>query len=142
MGDDEIHSRQSEIFDPFDKAIQQGLDRFPRKAAFSIHSFTPQMQGQRPRPWHAGFLTRSDEPTGIALLDNIQMQKPNLTLALNQPYVIEDESDWFIPQYAESNKLKHCLIEVRNDQLLDNNGIDIWASLLATAIESVMETVA
>jgi len=61
---------------------------------------------------------------------------------MNQPYAIDDEGDWFIPRYAETRNLSHCLIEIRNDQLLDNNGIDTWASLLASAIESVMEKLA
>lgn len=139
---DEIKNRQTEVFEPLDLAIQQALERFPRKAVFSIHSFTPKMNDQPQRPWHAGFLSRTDHSTGNILMASIHSHNPELILAMNQPYSIDDEGDWFIPRYAETRNLSHCLIEIRNDQLLDNKGIDTWASLLASAIESVMEKLA
>ncbi len=135
-------ARRHEIFEPLDRAINEGLVRFQRKAVFSIHSFTPQMHDQQVRPWHAGFLTRTDHDTGNALIRHIKRRKPELTLALNEPYSIDDESDWFIPRYAESQGLTHCLIEIRNDQLLSNDGVSEWASLLASAVNSLMKDTA
>lgn len=131
-------ARQTEIFNPLNDAINDAFSRYPRRAAFSIHSFTPRMQGQPPRQWHAGFLNRTDRATGVALLESVKQQRPDLTLAINQPYSIDDETDWFIPRYAESRGLVHCLIEIRNDQLLNDDGINNWAQLLASAINSVV----
>lgn len=128
-----IESREREIFTPFDGAIKEGLTRYQRKWVFSIHSFTPEMSGIQ-RPWNAGFLSRSDPVTGEQLINHIRAAQPNLILAHNQPYSIDDESDWLIPKYAEPCGLKHSLIEIRNDQLTDDTGIALWAELLAGAI--------
>lgn len=139
LSDGEKQARQSEIFKPLDRAINEGLAKVKRRAAFSIHSFTPQLHDQQPRPWHAGFLTRTDHDTGNALIREIKRRKPDLRLVLNEPYSIDDESDWFIPRYAESRGLTHCLIEIRNDQLLHNSSVNEWADLLASAINALME---
>lgn len=133
------YARQLEIFDPLDQAINEGLQRSQRVAVFSIHSFTPRMQNQQARPWHAGFLTRSDTDTAETLISHLQQQQPDLTLALNEPYCIDDDTDWFIPQYAEHHQLMHSLIEVRNDQLRSRSGITTWATMLASAINTVQE---
>ena len=130
--------RVNEIFAPMDHLIETSLSQGIR-ACFSIHSFTSQMNGKQ-RPWHAGFLTRRSTETANALMASISRQDPDLGLVLNEPYQIEDESDWFIPRYAEALNLPHCLIEVRNDQIDHPDGVKHWADLLADAIEGFTET--
>lgn len=131
-------ARQAEIFDPLDGAIKAMFDRHPRQAAFSVHSFTPVMDGIT-RPWNAGFLTRRDPQTAQQLIKHIQAQNPDLSLALNEPYQINSETDWFIPTYGEARNLSHALIEIRNDQLTDSAGIALWGDLLADAITTVLD---
>jgi predicted N-formylglutamate amidohydrolase len=135
---EQIAARQSEIFGPFNQAIDDALAMRERIAAFSIHSFTPMMGGQ-PRPWHAGFLTRHNLPTANKLINCIAEKAPGLALVLNQPYEIEDDTDWFIPMFAEKQNLAHSLIEIRNDQLQDDEGTAYWSALLASAISDVVE---
>ena len=65
--------------------------------------------------------------------------KPDLNLAINQPYQIDDETDWFIPQHAEKRLLPHCLIEIRNDQINHETGVSQWVKLLAKAINDLMK---
>jgi len=137
----EKHARKQEIFSPLDQAIRKGLEKFQRQAVFSIHSFTPQLSNQPLRAWHAGFLNRTNERTGHKFVSHISAIAPELNLALNQPYSISSESDWFIPQHAEPRGLRHCLIEIRNDQLQDNDGISFWADLLASAIRYISKEV-
>ncbi|MEL6523495.1 MAG: N-formylglutamate amidohydrolase [Pseudomonadota bacterium] len=129
--------RVAEIFDPMNAAIDALLTN-DCVAAFSVHSFTPKMDDVS-RPWHAGFLSRADLSTAGALRDHIAAARPDLTLSINEPYRIETDSDWFIPAHAEPRGLKHCLIEVRNDQLSDEAGVTLWADLLAEAIATVVE---
>jgi predicted N-formylglutamate amidohydrolase len=135
-------ARQQEIFYPLDNAINETLQQHTRTAAFSIHSFTPQMQGQPSRPWHCGMLTRTSTDTARSMIDHLQKIKPSLTLALNEPYCIDDETDWFIPRYAEPHGLAHCLIEIRNDQILTEDGVNTWSELISMAINAVMDTAA
>ena len=138
LGQKDHNRRRQSIFDPMNDAITRMFQDHPRRAVFSIHSFTPQFQGVL-RPWDAGFLTRNDTDTAGQLMAHIGESDPSLTLGLNEPYQIDDASDWFIPRHAEARDMRHCLIEVRNDHLRDEAGIARWGALLADAIAGVME---
>jgi len=133
-------ARRQEIFDPLDRAIAEGFVRHERRAAFSIHSFTPRMNGHD-RAWHAGFLARADAVTARGLIAHVAGMQKALVLGLNEPYEIEDETDWFIPRHAEPRGLAHSLIEIRNDQLRDGAGVTRWAALLSDAIAAILEPV-
>ena len=139
ISDADRAARRAAIFDPMNDTLDAAFDGAARRAAFSVHSFTPEFGGEG-RPWHAGFLTRHDIPTAERMLAHVAAEDPSLTLALNQPYQIDGVSDWFIPAHAEARGLAHTLIEVRNDQLRDEAGIDRWAEMLTGAIGAVMET--
>ncbi|WP_187431504.1 hypothetical protein ROLI_026760 [Roseobacter fucihabitans] len=130
--------RQSTIFDPLNDAIQDGFLRAPRRAGFSIHTFTRQMQLGERRTWDAGILCRRDLPTAQTILESITRADPALTVALNEPYQIEEDGDWFIPQHAEPRGLRHSLIEVCNDQVETEVQVEKWAELLAVALRDVL----
>jgi len=130
--------RRREIFDPLDNAINEAFGAHPRRATFSIHSFTPRMNGQS-RPWHAGFLTRRDPATARTLVRALGAAAPELRLAINEPYCIRDDTDWFIPAHAEPRGIAHALIEIRNDRLSRPDDIDRWAGPLSRAMAAVLE---
>ncbi|WP_299984817.1 N-formylglutamate amidohydrolase [uncultured Ruegeria sp.] len=132
-------ARQREIVEPLNAAIENMLDRIPRMLAVSIHSFTPHVANES-RPWHAGFLTRADQATGQAIIDHISASRQDLQLALNQPYQIDSDSDWFIPHFVEPRGLAHSLVEIRNDLIRDEKGAADWAQLLADAFTRILET--
>ena len=134
----EREAREKAIFAPMDHAIKDAFSANQRIAAFSIHSFTPQLGGQS-RPWHAGFLTRKSISTAEALIESLKVQRPSLNLAINKPYSVDDETDWFIPYHAEARSLMHCLIEVRNDQISDDHGVNLWSHLLGNALSEFMK---
>ena len=136
----ERKAREKAIFAPMDEAINEAFSTSQRRAAFSIHSFTPQLDGQS-RPWHAGFLTRRSISTAEALIESLKAQRPSLNLAINKPYAVDDENDWFIPAHAEARDLMHCLIEVRNDQISDEVGVSLWSDLLGTALSECLKGV-
>lgn len=132
--------RQTLIFDPFDRAIAQGFDAAPRRAGFSIHTFTRQMQQGARRACDAGFLSRRDMPAAQIFVDSIGRAQPGLTLAINEPYQVDDIGDWFLPVHAEARGVRHTLIEVCNDQVQTDAQIDRWAQLLANAIRDVLKS--
>lgn len=138
LGTAELTARQTEIFAPFNTALAKGLKQHPRAAAFSIHSYTEVLGGER-RPWHAGFLSRQDLRTATTLKKHLETTAPEMKFAVNAPYRIEDETDWFVPAYAEPLGLAHSLIEVRNDGLQTPEGVARWAELLAQALRPVTE---
>ena len=135
----ERDARLREIFTPMDREITTLFEAAPRAATMSVHSFTPRMDG-RDRPMHAGFLSRRSTETAEALMRHISARRPDLQLALNAPYQVDDETDWFIPRHAERRGLPHCLIEIRNDQIADPKGIAVWTELLSGAIGAFMES--
>ena len=134
----EREARENEIFHPMDRAISDLFEAHPRHAAFSVHSFTPEI-GRERRPWHAGFLSRCDIGCAEEMLEHVKARRPDLTLAVNEPYRIDTRTDWFIPAHAEKRGVRHCLIEVRNDQVRGDEGISKWTDLLAGAAEAFME---
>lgn len=135
----EKEARIAAIFRPMDRAIGYAFEAAERRAAFSIHSYTPRLGGVD-RPWHAGFLTRRSIPTAERLMASVARAAPEWLLAVNEPYRIDDETDWFIPVHAEARGLPHCLIEIRNDLIDAPAGAAQWACLLAEAISDVMRT--
>jgi len=130
--------RAIEIFTPFDTAIAKLVSSRKPQGCFSIHSFAPVLGGVQ-RPWHAGFLSRRDIRTAKGLMTAIADQQPGLTMAVNEPYRIDDETDWFIPRHAEPSGAAHTLIEIRNDLISSPEGIAQWAGLVAKAITTVMQ---
>lgn len=138
LNDGDCEPRRAAIFRPYDAALNAAFTRHPRRLTLSIHSYTDQLGEQR-RPWHAGFLARKDRETRQLLRDHIAAADPSLILAINEPYQIDDETDWFIPVHAERRNLAHCLIEVRNDGLLTPAGIERWSDRLGNAIASLPE---
>lgn len=134
--EDQSHREQS-IFAPLDAAIAAGFMKAPRQATFSIHSFTRHMKRGVARSCDAGFLCRTDLPTAQSLMAHVSKTRPDLDLAINQPYQIESDGDWFIPHHAESRGVRHSLIEVCNDQLRTGEGIALWSRLLSQAIRAL-----
>lgn len=126
------HARVSEIFEPFHAAVNACIARHPRRIVLSIHSFTPSLGGQH-RPWHIGFLFRKDTATSRHLGRFVGENRPDLSIGMNQPYQIDDASDWFVPQHGEARKIPHSLIEIRNDLIQDIEGQTTWAQILVAA---------
>ena len=138
-GLDAVHrqARVSEIFQPFHDATATLLDNASRRAAFAIHSFTPSMGGKS-RPWDIGLLYRHDDETSPRLRDAIAAIRPDLTIGMNEPYQIEDASDWFVPRHGEARGIAHSLIEIRNDHIADAAGQSAFADLLSAAILTLL----
>jgi len=128
--------RVAHVFDPFDRALKELMTKSATHSAFSIHSFTPVFAGRR-RPWDVGFLFRADRMTSENLAAQLKSSQPHLNIGMNQPYAIDDESDWFVPQYAEPLALNHSLIEIRNDHLRTAEGQQWWATQLSDIISKV-----
>ena len=125
--------RITALFEPFQVAVSRLLENKPRLATLSIHSFTQQMEGIN-RPWDVGLLFRADTTTAERLREFFLDADPTLCVGMNQPYQIEDASDWFVPHHGEASGLAHCLVEIRNDLICDLKGQARWAELLTDAI--------
>ncbi len=101
---------------------------------FSIHSFTPVMQG-RERPWHVGVLWDLDDRAPKALIDALS-EDPTLVVGDNEPYDGALRGDTMY-RHAIVNGFAHALIEIRQDLIADDSGADEWAARLAPIVDAV-----
>jgi predicted N-formylglutamate amidohydrolase len=138
MDTGERTTRITEIFEPYQKAVEALLRTPSRRIVLSIHSFTQTMNGQH-RPWEIGFLFRKDTETSRRLGQFLQDTLPDVTIGLNEPYQIDDASDWFVPQHGEVKGIPHSLIEIRNDQIDTAQGQSLWAGTLVAVIERYLK---
>lgn len=139
LADHAREARVAEIFKPFDIAVTEARRAGPR-LLLSIHSFTPMLQSEpRPRPWHLGFLCRKDTRTSTDLMQSVARLRPDMTLALNEPYQIDSASDWFVPEHGEASGLPHSLIEIRHDLIRDAAGQARIARLLCESVRNFLE---
>ena len=138
----ERDARLGEIFEPFQAAVDELLGRRHVRSAFAIHSFTPRLAGGDHRPWHLGICCRKDLTTARRIVELVKAAATDLEVTLNEPYRIEDQSDWFVPRHCEPRGLAHSLIEIRNDLLLTDAGCERLAGIIAPALRRVAEEVA
>jgi len=126
--------RWREIFQPFNDAVTMMREAPHCRALLSIHSFNPQLRDGVARPWEISFLYRKDARTSERLRQLVLENAPNLTVGMNEPYTIDDQSDWFVPRHGELSGMPHSLIEIRNDLILDAAGQAQWAKLMSAVV--------
>lgn len=126
------------IHRPFHDAIGVLLDRRQSDGRLTIlvavHSFTPRFAG-RERPWHLGVCSNRDGAFAGKLVASFAAANPGLNVAANEPYPVDDMSDFTIPVHGEQRKLPHVLLEIRNDLIADEPGQRHWAELIAVGLE-------
>ena len=124
---------------PFQRAVIAHLDERQQQRRptiiFGVHTFTPVFKGFV-RPWHAGVLYRKSAVLGERLLG--LLAEPGLTLAANEPYIIEDDHDHTVPVHGEARGLEAVLIEVRQDLVAGEAGQVTWADRLARALAAMV----
>jgi predicted N-formylglutamate amidohydrolase len=132
--------RFEEIHQPFHDALAGLLDRRAGKAAVlvAVHSFTPQLVGGTLRPWHLGVLFNRDRRLADRFLAVFRKRNPDVPAAANQPYIVDDISDYTIPVHGETRGIPHLLLEIRNDLIADRDGQARWATLVAETLAAAI----
>ena len=64
-----------------------------------------------------------------------------MQVAHNEPYVVDDTSDYTIPVHGEARGLPHALLEIRNDLIADAAGQGRLAGLIAACLASLTSTI-
>jgi predicted N-formylglutamate amidohydrolase len=137
-------ARQREVFRPYHDRISSELnDREARQRCtilIAVHSFVPLFHGYQ-RPWHAGLLYNRDARVANVLI-NFLRKDLNLVVGVNEPYSVDDETDYTIPEHGEQRGLLHVGIEVRQDLISDEAGQNAWADRLGSALEATHRALA
>lgn len=136
LADQERRQRFDEIHQPFHRALAQVLDRRAGRPSVlvAVHSFTQRLRGGPSRPWHIGVLFNRDRRLADRFLAALRASHPDIPAAANEPYVVDDQSDYTIPMHGEARGLPHLLLEIRNDLIADPEGQARWAALIADAL--------
>ena len=139
LTDEDKSAREVEIFQPFHDQTKQQLDRiagsFGEPILIAIHSFTPRMRTSSfDRPWHIGLLFNRYATLAETLMLRLSDDAPDLNRAYNQPYSVDDKTDYSIPVHGEARGIPHVLVEIRNDLIADHQGQERMAMVLAKAI--------
>ena len=140
VGPEETDRRIARLHRPYHTAIDRALDdqaeagRPP--ALVSIHSFTPQLRGRPPRPWHVGVLWDQDDRLVRPLLNRLAFEEDIVT-GDNEPYSgrLAGDCMWM---HGTARDIPHVLIEIRNDLIADVAGQHAWAARLAPLIEGAL----
>jgi len=140
VGAEEAERRLVTYHAPYHAAIRRVIDAQiaagHEPVLVSIHSFTPQLRGRPPRPWHAGVLWDRDRRLAGPLLDALAAHTA-LCIGDNQPYTgrLGGDTMW---THGTQRGLPHALIEIRNDLISDVTGQTEWAALLSDAVPNAI----
>lgn len=125
---------------PYHTAITSEIDSLLaariRPILVSIHSFTPAWKGN-PRPWHAGILWDRDGRLPRLFLEGLRADN-SLIVGDNEPYHGALEGDT-LNTHGTRRGLAHALIEIRQDLIAGQSGVDEWVARLALIMEPVMK---
>ena len=138
LPESEKQLRKTEYYLPYHGAISAMIDdaiaRAKPPAVFAIHSFTPSWKGV-PRPWHVGVLWKHDGRFALPLI-NALSSDPTLNVGENQPYQggMKGES---VDKHGLHRGLATALIEIRQDLICDQTGVDEWAERLAKILPTI-----
>jgi predicted N-formylglutamate amidohydrolase len=126
-------ARATEIFWPYHNRIEAELDRRLRAgraaALIPLHSFTPVFKDVA-RRWHIAVLYNRD-PRFAQRLKALLDAERELVVGDNEPYTVNDATDFTVPAHAERCGLHHVLIEIRQDLIANQDGQQQWAARLA-----------
>ena len=126
---------------PYHDAIRTEIDRLLGEGLtpliVSVHSFTPFWKGFA-RPWHVGILWDRDAATAKALMDGFE-RLGGLVVGDNEPYHGALEGDT-MDTHANGRRLPHALIEIRQDLISGQSGVDDWVKRVALVLEPILNT--
>lgn len=124
---------------PFHDAVAAQLDsriaegRTP--VLVSVHSFTPVYKDVW-RPWPIGLISPRDPHFTRALYDALKAGTPGLLVGWNEPYSAEAGVTHTLEHHGDGRGLPATMIEIRHDEILNEDGVALWAARLAAALRT------
>ncbi|MDP6473941.1 MAG: N-formylglutamate amidohydrolase [Alphaproteobacteria bacterium] len=125
----EMARRADIAFHPYHRELARRLDSLGDPFVIAVHSCTAVFAGQA-RPWHVGVLWRRDAASAGRLIAALARDKA-LHVGDNQPYSAFDAPGHTVADVVEPRKLRHVIIEIRQDLIAGDAGAEAWAERLA-----------
>jgi len=133
----EQERRLAALYRPYHGALAGLAARRADTVIVAIHSFTPQLRGRPPRPWHIGVLySHRDERLSRPLIDRLRAE-PGLCVGDNQPYSGHLPGD-AVDRHALGPGRPNVLIELRHDLIATATAQEGWADRLAPILREVL----
>jgi len=136
-GPDEIERRLNRCYRPYHTALAGLAARRPDTVIVSVHSFTRQLQGRPPRPWHLGVLYAADERLTRPLVARLRQER-DLVIGENEPYGGHLPGD-AIARHAIAHERPNVLLELRNDLIAKDAQQVAWARRLAPILREAAD---
>ena len=134
-------ARVKACFEPYHRACADALDRVEARGevppVVMMHSFTPVMNGAL-RPWHAGVLWDGDDGRMALPLLHALRARNGLRVGDNEPYSGTSPHGYTMPTHAARHRRANVQIEVRQDLVADEPGIERWSGILIEALTGVL----
>lgn len=131
--------RVDRFYTPFhdnaDKLIQDKSANDHAPIIFNMHSFTPHMNGFD-RPWETGMLWNRDKRAATALIERLENRGFNV--GDNEPYSGQ-ELNHTMNQHGTRHGYPHLNIEIRQNEIDHQSGIDKWSSILAEDLKAIRD---
>lgn len=123
-------------FHPYHAAITRHLDACARRGRspilIAIHTFSPEMDGQR-RPWPIGLVWKQADPANQRLLD--WFRAGGIDIGDNQPYGA-NAMGYTLNRHGIGRGLRHLMFEVRQDLVSEAGGQRDWARRILAALRA------
>lgn len=132
--------RVDAIFRPYQEAVGAAVSTIRARGhvpvMVSVHSFTPAMRGVA-RPWHIGVLWDHDPRLAVPLMEALR-RDGRWCVGDNEPYSGRDTTGGTVETHATPAGYPNVLLEVRQDLIATPEGVDLWAGILADALEPIL----
>jgi len=135
-GPDERERRLAGCYRPYHAAQTDLMARGDGSVLVSIHSFTRQLNGYAPRPWHIGILHGQDDRLAAPVIARLQAE-PDLCVGINEPYGGHLAGD-SVDRHAIDHNRHNVLIELRNDLIRTTEQQIAWAHRLAPILTGAL----
>ena len=136
---EEWESRLETWHRPYHRAVSETIFQVEKACGkaplvLSLHSYTPVWKGV-PRPWHAAVLWDGDGRASSRLLDALEAPG-DIIVGDNEPYDGALKGDTMY-RHCLTRGVPHVLLEVRQDLIADEAGVESWADRLLPIFRSL-----
>jgi predicted N-formylglutamate amidohydrolase len=141
VGDNERAERVARYHTPFHAALTDVLERRQARGQqtvlVTVHSFTP-IYKDVPRPWPIGLIHARDDRFTAALRDALVADEQSLNVGWNQPYSALNGVTFTLEHHGDGRGLEATMIEIRHDEILEPDGVALWADRLARCLTAAL----
>lgn len=139
---EERHHRIANFFDPYHERLDYEFElacaNGDRPFVVAVHTFTRRLMGDaQDRPWHIGILWRDDEKSAKRIIALLR-RETNYLIGDNEPYDAR-VFNYSIDRHVAARHLRHVTFEVRQDLVCDEEGVETMASILASALDKIVQ---